>query len=333
MRPTRMNKIFITRKFFPQAVERLSSIAEVESWSEELPPSLDVLIEKAGQVDGLLTMLSDPITADVIRAGDQNHLKVISQMSVGYDNIALAEATAAGIPVGNTPGVLTETTADLAWALLMAAARRVVEGNNEVHQGIWRAWGPEVLCGTEVHGATLGIIGFGRIGQAVAARARGFAMQVLYTQHHRDLDAEKRTGAEFVTLDTLLAQSDFVTLHAYLSPETKGLLGEAQFARMKPGAILINTARGAMIDQDALYRNLKSEKLAAAALDVYDPEPIPRDSPLLALPQVVITPHIGSASRQTRQRMASMTIDNLEAGLTGKPLPNCANPAAYGNRK
>ena len=328
-----MKKVFLTRSIFPEAIERLLQIAEVEVWSENCPPPLEVLIQKASEVDGMLTMLTDPINANVIQIGKQNHLKVISQMAVGFDNIDVPSATSASIPVGNTPGVLTETTADLAWALLMAAARRVVEGNNEVHQGIWRPWGPDVMCGRDVYGATLGLIGFGRIGQAMAARAKGFTMKVLYNQRHRDLDAEKKLGANYVALIDLLQQSDFISLHAYLSPETKGMIGASQFEQMKPGVILINTARGAMIDQEALYQNLLAGRVAAAGLDVSDPEPISKDSPLLSLPNVVITPHIGSASIQTRKRMAMMTVENIEAGLTGNPLPYCVNPEIYSNRK
>jgi glyoxylate reductase len=328
-----MKKVFLTRSIFQEATERLSKFAEMEVWPEIYPPPVEVLIQKAAEVDGLLTMLTDPINTEVIHSGQMHHLSVISQMAVGFDNIDVPSATMAGIPVGNTPGVLTETTADLAWALLMAAARRVVEGNNEVHQGIWRPWGPDVMCGRDVYGATLGLIGFGRIGQAMAARAKGFNMKVLYTQHHRDLDAEKKLGANFVSFDELLQQSDFISLHAYLSPESKGMIGPSQFEKMKPGAILINTARGAMIDQNALYQNLITGKVAAAGLDVTDPEPIPQNSPLLDLANVVITPHIGSASIQTRKRMAKMTVDNIEAGLSGNPLPYCVNPEAYSKRK
>jgi glyoxylate reductase len=328
-----MKKVFLTRKIFPEALDRLSRTAELDIWPESYPPSLEVLTAKASEVDGFISMLSDPINAQVIQAGSQNHLQVISQMAVGYDNIAVSAATQAGILVGNTPGVLTETTADLAWALLMASARRVVESHNEVHQGIWRAWGPDVLCGVDVYGATLGLIGFGRIGQAMAARARGFNMRVVYTQRRRDTAAEEKYAAEFVSLDDLLRQSDFVSLHAYLSPETKGMIGPAQFDLMKPGAILINTARGAMVDHSALALNLINGKLTAAGLDVTDPEPIPQDSPLLKLPNVVITPHIGSASTQTRKRMAIMTVENVEAAFSGKPLPYCVNPEVYANRK
>ncbi|MEA5078341.1 MAG: D-glycerate dehydrogenase [Anaerolineaceae bacterium] len=324
-----MNKVFVSRKIQQPALALLEKEAQVDVWPLETPPSEQTFIEKASQVDALFTLLSDPISDAVIQAGKQAHLKVISQMAVGFDNIAVRAATAAGIPVGHTPGVLTETTADFAWALLMAAARRVVESHNEVQQGIWRAWGPEVLCGADVFGATLGLIGFGRIGQAMARRASGFNMKVLYTQRHRDLEAEQRLNAQFVPLEELLQRADFVSLHAYLSPETKGLMGAAQFAQMKPGAIFVNTARGAMVDAQALYNALVSGHLAAAALDVFDPEPIPAGHPLLRLPNVVITPHIGSASTQTRARMAIMTAENILAGLSGKRLPYCANPEVY----
>jgi glyoxylate reductase len=330
MPAAKMNKIFISRKIQQPALALLEKEAQVDVWPLDIPPSEQTFIEKAGQVDALFTLLSDPITAAVIQAGKEARLKVISQMAVGYDNIAISAATSAGIPVGHTPGVLTETTADFAWALLMAAARRVVEGHTEVQQGIWRPWGPEVLCGADVYGATLGLVGFGRIGQAMARRAAGFGMQVLYSQRHRDHDAEAKLGAQYVPFEELLRTSDFVSLHAYLSPETKGLMGPAQFDLMKPGAIFINTARGAMVNHEALHAALVSGKLAAAALDVYDPEPIPADAPLLHLPNVIITPHIGSASTQTRARMAMMTAENILVGLSGKRLPYCANPEVYG---
>ena len=324
-----MQRVFVTRQIFRGAIDRIPSEVEVESWQQDSPPPLDVLFEKAAQVEGLLTLLTDPINTSVIEAGAANRLKVISQMAVGFDNIDIKTATEKGIPVGNTPGVLTETTADFAWSLLMAAARRVVEGHNEVQRCIWRPWGPNVLCGADVYGSTLGLIGFGRIGQAMARRARGFNMRVLYTQRHRDLKAEAELGAEYMPLDQLLSASDFVSLHAYLSPEAKGMIGAQQFALMKPGAVFINTARGAMVDHEALHQALLSGRIAAAALDVFDPEPAPASHPTLSLPQVIITPHIASASTPTRQRMAFMAVENLLAGLEGKPLPFCANPQVY----
>jgi glyoxylate reductase len=324
-----MSRVFLTRKIYAEALKQIPSEVEVEVWQTDSPPPQEVLLQKAAEVDGLLTLLCDPINTAVIKTGAENHLKVISQLAVGFDNIDVKASTSCGIPVGHTPGVLTETTADFAWALLMAAARRVVEAHNEVHQGIWRPWDPAVLCGADVYGATIGLVGFGRIGQAMARRAKGFNMTILYTQRHRDPAAEKELGAEYLPLDELLKRSDYVSLHAYLSPEAKGMIGAKQFTLMKPGAIFVNTARGAMVDHDALNQALKSGKLAAAALDVFDPEPIPRDSPLLCLPQVLITPHIASASTKTRQRMAFMTVENLLAGLSGKRLPYCANPEVY----
>jgi glyoxylate reductase len=324
-----MPRVFVTRKIFEGALTQIPSRVDVEIWQADSPPPLEVLIQKSSQVDGLVTLLSDPITTTVVNSGAEHSLKVISQMAVGYDNIDVKTATAHSIPVGNTPGVLTETTADFAWSLLMAAARRVVEAHNEVQAGIWRPWGPDVLCGADIYGATLGLIGFGRIGQAMARRARGFNMRVLYTQRHRDLTAEEELGVEYAPLSELLQKSDFVSLHAYLSPETRGMMGAAQFALMKPGAIFINTARGAMVNHDALHQAMLSGHVAAAGLDVFDPEPIPHSHPLLKLPQVVITPHIGSASTHTRQRMAFMAVENLLAGLDGKRLPYCANHEVY----
>jgi glyoxylate reductase len=324
-----MNKVFVSRKIDDAALALLEKEAQVDIWPLPTPPSEAVLIEKASTSEALLTMLADPITEAVIEAGRQANLKVISQMAVGYDNIAINKATLAGIPVGHTPGVLTETTADLAWAIMMAAARRVVEGHNEVHQGIWRAWGPDVLCGVDVFGATLGLIGFGRIGQAMAQRASGFKMKVVYTQRHRNPEAEKRSSAEYVSLEELLRISDFVSVHSFLSPETRGMFQAEQFELMKSSAVFVNTARGAMVDHDALFAALQTGKIAAAALDVFDPEPIPPHHPLLTLPNVVITPHIGSASIKTRQRMAIMTIENILSAFAGKPLPYCANPQVY----
>ncbi|GIV66233.1 MAG: D-glycerate dehydrogenase [Bellilinea sp.] len=324
-----MNKPFVwlTRQIFEPAIQKISEVAEVEIWPGENPPPSDVILEKVQQAEGLLTMLTDPITASVIENAPR--LKVISQMAVGFDNIDVDAATRRGIPVGHTPGVLTETTADFAWALLMAAARRVVEANREVHQGIWRAWGPNVLTGVDVHGATLGIIGFGRIGQAVARRARGFSMKVLYNDPQRDEQAEKTLNVEYKDLDTLLQESDFISLHTYYTPQLHHLINRQRFEQMKEGAIFINTARGGLVDHQALQWALESKKLAAAALDVFDPEPIPAGHPLLQLPNLIITPHIASASTFTRQKMAFIAAENLIAGLGGEKLTFCANPQVY----
>lgn len=268
-------------------------------------------------------MLTDRIDAELLAACPA--LRVVSSCSVGVDHVDLAAASARGIPVGHTPGVLVETTADLAFALLLAAARRVVEADRFVRDGGWtpdRRWEPDLLLGAEVQGATLGIVGLGAIGQAVARRARGFGMRVLgWTRSGRQVD-----GVEAASLHGLLAQSDFVSIHVAHGPETQGLLDADALARMKPGAILVNTARGGIVDERALAVSLSTGHLAGAALDVFEREPVDPLSPLLALPNVVATPHIGSASEATRARMAELAVDNLLAGLEGRPLPHCANP-------
>ena len=321
-------KVFLTRCIAEPALQRLNQTVDLDIWEDENPPSHEVILSKAPQLDGMITLLTDPIDRPVLEALSKKG-KVISQMAVGFDNIDINAATMLGIPVGHTPGVLTETTADFAWALIMAASRRVVEADHEVHQGIWRHWGPDILLGLELTGATLGIIGFGRIGQAVARRAVGFNMHVLYYDHSHHLDLEKSLGVSYASLDELLAQSDIVTLHTYLSKETRHLFGRENFSRMKPGAILINTARGQMVNPDDLLWALEQKKIGAAALDVFDPEPIPANHPLLRLPNVIVTPHIASAGTQTRIRMALMAVENLQAGLKGEKLPYCANPQVY----
>lgn len=320
-------KVFITRRL-PIELDQLQQIATVEVWGERQPPPNDVLLEKIQEIDGLLCLLTDKIDYQLIAAGTS--LKVISQMAVGYDNIDVAAATARGIPVGNTPGVLTDATADFTWALLMAAARRVVEADKFTRAGEWRTWEPDLLLGVDMAGATLGIVGFGRIGQAVARRAKGFEMRVLYTSRQRcDRQLEQSLGVKFADLEQLLQQSDFVTIHTPLSEQTYHLMSDRQFALMKPTAIVINTARGGIIDSEALYRALSSRQIAGAAIDVTEPEPIGIDSPLLTLDNLIIAPHIGSASYKTRSKMAAMAIANLIAGLKGEVLPNCVNPEVY----
>ncbi|MDZ8052886.1 MAG: 2-hydroxyacid dehydrogenase [Aulosira sp. ZfuVER01] len=321
------NKVFITRHL-PTDLAQLNAIASVEVWPERQPPPYEVLLAKVKEVDGLLCLLTDRIDQQLIASSS---LKVISQMAVGYDNIDVTAATAKKIPVGNTPGVLTDATADLTWALLMAAARRVVEADRFTRAGLWQTWEPDLLLGPNVAGATLGIIGFGRIGQAVARRAQSFDMKILYTSRHRsEPEIEKSLSAEFVPLETLLQASDFISIHTPGADDTYHLLSDRQFALMKPSAILINTARGTIIDQEALYRALDQQQIAAAAIDVTEVEPIPMDSPLLTLENIIITPHIGSASRQTRAKMADIAIANLIAGLKGDRLLHCVNPEVYG---
>jgi lactate dehydrogenase-like 2-hydroxyacid dehydrogenase len=285
-----------------------------------------VLLRRVVGRDGILTLLTDRVDDELLDAAGPS-LKVVSNYAVGYDNIDVAACARRGIAVGNTPGVLTETTADLAWALLMAAARRVAEGSRYVRDGRWRTWGPLLLLGPDVHGSTLGIVGFGRIGQAVARRAQGFGMTVLY----HDVgpvppEVAASLGATSVTLDELLARSDFVSLHVNLSDETRHLINAASLAAMKPTAVLVNTSRGPVVDQIALADALRDGVIWAAALDVTDPEPIPPDDPLVGLDNCLIVPHIASASRATRAKMAAMAAANLVAGVRGEPLPTPVVP-------
>lgn len=320
-------KVFITRNL-PTELASLEQIATVEIWSLRQPPPYQILQEKIKTIDGLLCLLTDRIDRELIEA--ETSLKVISQMAVGYDNIDISAATARKIPVGNTPGVLTDATADFTWALLMAAARRVVEADRFTRAGNWQTWEPDLLLGPNITGATLGIIGFGRIGQGVARRAQGFDMRILYTSRHQcNPELAESLAVEFVPFEVLLQESDFVTIHTPLSEETDHLFCDREFELMKSSAILINTARGGIVNPDALYRALSSGKIAGAALDVTQPEPIAMDSPLLTLDNLIIAPHIGSASRQTRDKMAQIAIANLVAGLEGKPLPYCVNPQLY----
>jgi len=319
--------VLVTRRL-PIGFDQLHQIASVEVWPERQPPPYKVLLEKIKAIDGLLCLLTDPIDRQLLETGTS--LKVISQMAVGYDNVDIQTATARHLPVGHTPDVLTNATADFAWTLLMAAARRVVEADLFVRGGQWQTWEPDLLLGPDITGATLGIVGLGRIGQAVARRAKGFEMRILYTNKHRcDPEVEQSLSAEFVTFDRLLQESDFVTIHTPLTEDTYHLFSEPQFERMKRSAILINTARGPIVDLDALYRALTSRQIAAAAIDVTDPEPIPTQSLLLTLDNLIITPHIASASRQAREKMAGMAIANLIAGLQGECLPHCVNPEVY----
>lgn len=316
----------MTRRIDPDALARLAGEAEVDVWTERGAPPREVLRERVGPCEGLLCLLTDRIDAELLAACPR--LRVVSSLSVGLDHVDLDAATARGIPVGHTPGVLVETTADLAFTLLLAAARRVAEGDRMVRAGGWRperVWEPDLLLGRDVHGATLGILGLGAIGQAVARRAQGFGMSVLaWSRTRRALP-----GIEWAPLDELLARADFVSVHLALAPETRRLLDARALARLRPGAILVNTARGEIIDEGALVEALGSGRLAAAGLDVFEREPLPPDSSLLELPNVVLTPHIGSASRATRARMAALAVDNLRAGLAGDRLPHCANPEVY----
>ncbi len=324
-------RIFVTRIIPEKGLEMVRQEADVEVWQEPLPPPYETLIQKASGADALLCLLTDRIDKNLMDAmGPQ--VKVISQMAVGFDNIDIPAATARSIPVGNTPGVLTDTTADFAWALLMAAARRVVEGDRFTRAGKWKTWGPIDFLGPDVSSATLGIVGFGRIGQALAKRAQGFNMRILYFDPGRKLEAEQKYCAQYTDLETLLREADFVSLHTSLSQQTYHLMNDARLRMMKRSGILINTARGPVVDPKALCRALSSGTIAYAALDVTEPEPIKPDDPLLALDNIIIAPHIASASHQTRTKMAVMAAANLIAGLKGDRLPHCVNPQVYDKR-
>jgi glyoxylate reductase len=323
-------KVFVTRIIAQQALDKIARETEMELWQEELPPPYEVLLEKSRDAEGLLTLLTDRIDAALMDAAPG--LKVVSNLAVGYDNIDVAEATKHSILVGNTPEVLTETTADLAFTLLVAAARRVVEADKYTRKGSWKTWGPKVMLGQDIHHATLGIIGLGRIGGGLARRARGFDMKVLYYDEiERSEEEDRKLGVERVSgLAELLSRADFISVHVPLTQETRHLISSAEFARMKPTAVFINTSRGPVVDQKALYEALKSGQIFAAALDVTEVEPISSDDPLLTLDNVIITPHIASASVATREKMALMAADNLLAGLRGKLPPNCVNPEVFG---
>ncbi len=319
-------RVFVARRIPEAGLAPLREATELLVWEEPLPPPRDALLEAVAGCSGVLTLLTDRVDAEFLDAAG-SELRVVSNYAVGVDNIDLVECTRRGIPVGHTPGVLTETTADLAFALLMAAARRIVEAADFVREGRWQTWDPMLLLGSDVHGATLGLVGFGRIGQAVARRGAGFGMTVLYHGRRRaDPAVEAALGASWVELDELFERSDVVSLHVPLTAETHRLVDAGRLRRMKPTAILVNTARGPIVDTDALVEALRAGWIGGAALDVTDPEPLPPDHPLLRLPNAIVVPHIGSASRATRARMAEMAAANLLAGLRGEPLPYCANP-------
>jgi len=318
-------KVYVTRELPERGMKIIKERFDAEVWPEYGPPPKQVIIEKARNVDALVTLLSDKIDAEVFDAAPS--LKIIAQMAVGYDNIDVEEATRRGIYVTNTPGVLTETTADFTWALMMAVARRVVEADRYVREGKWKVgWHPSMLLGRDVYGATLGIVGAGRIGTAVARRAKCFNMKILYYDVVPNLQLEKETGAKFVDLDTLLKESDFISIHVPLTKETYHLINAEKLKLVKKTAYLINTARGPIVDEKALYEALKEGRLAGAALDVFEQEPTPIDNPLLKLDNVVVAPHIASASYETRSRMAEMVAENLVAFFEGRVPPNLVNP-------
>lgn len=319
-------KVFVTRIIPDKGLDLVREFCDADVWDGELPPPREEILRRAQGVDGLLSLLTDKIDGEVMDAAGAG-LKVISNYAVGFDNIDVDAATARGIPVGNTPGALTDATADFAFALLMSAARRLPEGDRFVRDGKWQTWGPMLLLGSEVHGATLGLVGFGRIGQAMARRASGFDMRVIY--YDPNAQPVPELGATPVDFETLLEESDFISLHTPLTPDTHHLIDAEALSRMKRTAVLVNTSRGPVVDMDTLYEALRDRKIFAAALDVTDPEPLPSTHPLLTLDNLVIAPHIASASHTARGKMAWMAANNLIAGLKGEPLPNCVNPQVY----
>jgi len=321
----RRTRVYACRPLLGRALALLEEHCEVRVWPDpEVPPPREVLQREVQEAEGLVTLVTERVDAALLEAAPR--LRVVSNVAVGYDNVDVAAATRRGVVVTNTPDVLTETTADLAWALLLAASRRVAEADRFTRGGRWRSWGLELMLGQDVYGRTLGVVGLGRIGRAVARRAVGFGMRVLYTSRRRHEDAEQDLGVQWRELDELLAEADFVTLHTPLTPETRHLIDRARLRRMKPTAILVNTCRGAVVDEAALAEALREGWIWAAGLDVFEQEPLPPDSPLLSLQNVVLAPHIGSASFATRARMSEMAAENCVAVLTGRRPPNPVNP-------
>jgi len=303
-----VGRIFVTRELPFEALDRLRAEHELDVWEGDLPPGPEALRERAAAADALLTLVTDPVDADLIAACPE--LKAIANMAVGTDNVDLEAAAERGIPVGNTPDVLTDATADLAFALLLALARRIPQGAALVRDGGWRTWEPAGDLGADLSGATLGIVGRGRIGEAVARRAEGFGLEVLHSSRSSGLPLGK-----------LLERSDFVSLHSPLTPETRHMINDETLARMQPTALLVNTSRGGVVDQAALRRALVGGAIAGAALDVTDPEPLPADDPLLEAPNLLVVPHVGSATVRTREKMAAMAVENLLAALAGRRMP------------
>jgi glyoxylate reductase len=319
-------KVYVTRQLFDEAIEILEEHADVEVYEgvdDAIPREL--LLEKVADVEGLLSLLTERIDAEVMDAAEG--LRVISNYAVGYNNIDVAAATERGIYVTNTPGILTDTTADAAFALLMAAARRIPEADRHIRARGWiHAWGPRMFIGTDVHGKTLGILGMGRIGSAIAKRAKGFDMKVIYHDLYRREDLEEELGIDYKSREEVLREADFVSLHVPLTPETHHMIGAGELAAMKETAILINTSRGPVVDEEALYEALRDGAIAGAGLDVFEVEPINPGSPLLDLDNIVLTPHLASGSVETRTKMATTAALNLVSVLQGKEPPNLVNP-------
>lgn len=320
-------KVFVTRMIPDKGLDLVKDFCDTDVWEGELPPPRDELLKRVQGVDGLLSLLTDQVDDAVMDAAGAQ-LKVISNYAVGFDNIDVTAATARKIPVGNTPDVLTDATADFSFALMMSAGRRILEGDRYVRDGRWKTWGPMLLLGNEIKGATLGLVGFGRIGKAMAHRASGFDMRVIYYDPNED-EHDLALNATSVDFETLLAESDFISLHTPLTPDTRHLIDAEALNRMKRSAVLVNTSRGPVVDMDALYKALKNRQISAAGLDVTEPEPLPMNHPLLTLDNLVIAPHIASASITARSNMAWLAARNLIAGLKGEQLPHCVNPQVY----
>ena len=325
-------KVLVTRVIPAAGLDRIKQHCHTEIWTDPLPPPYAVLRQKVADCDGLVSLLTDKIDAPLLDAAPR--LKVISNYAVGFNNVDVASATAHGIAVGNTPGVLTDATADMAFCLLITAARRVVEGHQYTLAGKWQTWEPLGHLGQDLAGRTLGVVGMGRIGYALAKRCRGgWDMKVLYYDVHSSAQAERDLGAKLVDFDTLLRESDFISVHTDLNDQTRSLFNSDAFQKMKPTAVFVNTARGPIVDQKALTAALKAGTIFAAGLDVTDPEPPPVSDPLLNLPNVIVAPHIASATVGTRNAMAEICANNLIAGLTGQKLPAWVNPEVEGKRR
>lgn len=319
-------KVYVTRLIPEEGMKLLYDKCDVVVNPEDRVATKQELIANVKGKDAMLCLLTDVIDAEVINANPG--LKIIANYAVGFNNVDVQEATKHGIPVSNTPGVLTETTADFAWTLLMAAARRVVEGDKYTRAGKYHGWGPMLLLGQDVHHKTIGIVGFGRIGQAMARRAKGFDMQVLYYDVNEMPEVAKQYDAEYCSIDDLLRRADFISLHVDLNDKTRHLIGDREFELMKPNAYLINSARGPVVDEAALVRALRSGRIAGAGLDVYEDEPALAPG-LTELDNVVIAPHIASATRETRGAMARIAAENVIAALEGKRPPTLVNTEVW----
>jgi len=317
-------KVFVTRIIPDKGLDLVKDFCEADVWDGALPPSRTELLKRVQGVDGLLCLLTDKVDGELMDAAGAQ-LKVISNFAVGFDNIEVDAATARKIPVGNTPDVLTDATADFAFTLMMSAGRNILKGDRYVREGKWQTWEPMLMLGTEMKNSTLGLVGFGRIGKAMARRAIGFDMRVIYYDPN-ETGNDPGVKAISVDFETLLEESDFISLHTPLTPDTRHLIDSEALSKMKPNVVLVNTSRGPVVNLEALYEALKFKRIFAAALDVTEPEPLPVDHPLLTLDNVVIMPHIASASKVARDKMAWMAAKNLIAGLKGEHLPNCVNP-------